>query len=515
MLLKLYLYIVHSIFLLFYKKEYRKYMNSRNILEIQENKLKEILENNKNSLYGKKYNFNEIKTIEDFQREVPLTTYEDYLPYIEKIKNGEEHILTYEKVKMFELTSGSTSASKLIPYTDSLKKEFQAGIKVWLYSLYKKYSSLKFGKSYWSITPKIDFQHKEKSLIPIGFEEDSEYFGNLEKHLIDSIFVNPKDIKNEKDMDRFYFKTLSALVAEENIRLFSFWSPSLLLLLIEYLEKNSENILKFLKKKRREEVKKYIETKEYHKIWKNLILISCWGDMNSTEYLKKIQEIFPNTVIQEKGLLATEGFISFPDAEKNLSKLSFYSHFFEFLSLDDNKIYDTSEIEANKKYELIITTSGGLYRYCIGDIIEVISIENNIPYIKFIGRKGAVSDLFGEKLEESFLKNIMETYKQKIDFYMFVPNRNHYILFIKTDKKIDVKDLENKLRENFHYDYCRKLGQLKAIKVFTLTGQPEKEYIQACQNKNQKLGNIKMIALSKESGWENIFSGYFQESEDK
>ena len=233
------------------------------------------------------------------------------------------------------------------------------------------------------------------------------------------------------------------------------------------------------------------------------------------ENLKKVQEIFPNTVIQEKGLLATEGFISFPDTEKNLSKLSFYSHFFEFLSLDDNKIYNISEIETNKKYELILTTSGGLYRYCIGDIIEVISIENNVPYIKFAGRKGAVSDLFGEKLEESFLKNIMETYKQKIDFYMFAPNKNHYILFIKTDRKIDVQDLENKLRENFHYDYCRKLGQLKAIKMFTLTGQPEKEYIQACQNKNQKLGNIKMTALSKESGWENIFNGYFQESEDK
>ena len=51
--------------------------------------------------------------------------------------------------------------------------------------------------------------------------------------------------------------------------------------------------------------------------------------------------------------------------------------------------------------------------------------------------------------------------------------------------------------------------------MFTLTGQPEKEYIQACQNKNQKLGNIKMTALSKESGWENIFNGYFQESEDE
>ena len=112
MLSKLYLYIIHSMFLLFYKKEYRKYMSSENILEIQENKLKEILENNKSTLYGKKYNFDKIKTIQDFQKEVPLTKYEDYLPYIEKIKMGEENILTHEKVKMFELTSGSTSASK-------------------------------------------------------------------------------------------------------------------------------------------------------------------------------------------------------------------------------------------------------------------------------------------------------------------------------------------------------------------------------------------------------------------
>ena len=109
----------------------------------------------------------------------------------------------------------------------------------------------------------------------------------------------------------------------------------------------------------------------------------------------------------------------------------------------------------------------------------------------------------------------MQTYKQKIDFYMFAPSKNYYILFIKTNKKIDVKDLENKLRENFHYDYCRKLGQLKEIKIFILTDNPEREYMEACQNKNQKLGNIKMTALSKESGWENIFNGYFQESEEE
>ena len=95
------------------------------IYEAQKKLLKEILSRNRDTMYGKKYNFNGIKDINDFQKNVPVTSYEDYIPYIEKIKMGKENILTRDKVRMFELTSGSSSPSKLIPYTDSLKKEFQ------------------------------------------------------------------------------------------------------------------------------------------------------------------------------------------------------------------------------------------------------------------------------------------------------------------------------------------------------------------------------------------------------
>lgn len=52
-----------------------------------------------------------------------------------------------------EPTSGSTSSSKLIPYTEGLKREFQAGIKPWIYSLYNNFPEIKKGKSYWSVTP--------------------------------------------------------------------------------------------------------------------------------------------------------------------------------------------------------------------------------------------------------------------------------------------------------------------------------------------------------------------------
>jgi hypothetical protein len=65
-------------------------------------------------------------------------------------------------------------------------------------------------------------------------------------------------------------------------------------------------------------------------------------------------------------------------------------------------------------------------------------------------------------------------------------------------------------RENFHYDYCRKLGQLKEMRIFRLSGNPDKEYLGECVRRGQKLGDIKTPVLSLIGGWEDIFRGEFE-----
>ena len=72
---------------------------------------------------------------------------------IDRIGRGEANVLTAEPVRMFELSSGSTSASKMIPYTATLKAEFQRAIAPWIFDLYARHASLRGGPSYWSITP--------------------------------------------------------------------------------------------------------------------------------------------------------------------------------------------------------------------------------------------------------------------------------------------------------------------------------------------------------------------------
>lgn len=504
-------WFVNTLICSLYKKEYEKYTSCKNIKEVQEEKLKEILEKNKNTLYGKKYNFSEIKTPEEYREKVPLTNYEDYLEYIELIKNGEKNILTKEEIILLEPTSGSTSSSKLIPYTEGLKREFQAGIKPWIYSLYNNFPEIKKGKSYWSVTPMATEKKYTSGGIPIGFEEDSEYFGKIENYLMDIIFASPKNIKLEKNMDNFYLKTAVKLLETKNLSLISVWSPSFLLLLIQYIEKNKEKLLKKISFRRRKNIEKYLINGEYSEVWKELKVISCWGDGNAARYINDLKNIFKTAAIQPKGILATEGFLSFPIGDEEGSRISYYSHFFEFIEMETRDVKLAYQLEAGKNYEIVLTTSGGLYRYCIGDIITVTTVKNGNPVIRFSGRKGIVSDLFGEKISEEFAAKIYE--ELKAQYFMLTPEKNRYRLYLKSQWKISNLKIDEMFRRNFHYDYCRKLGQLKEIEVFILTGEPEKEYTEYCLKKGQRLGDIKLKILSLENGWDKVYTGYLQKGE--
>jgi len=493
-------YLVNSIFCLLYRKEYERFTDVCDVQKVQTQKLTEILQNNKTCEYLRQYEFN---SMEDFLRTAPLTTYEDYLPYIARIENGEKNVLTTQDVLLLEPTSGSASATKLIPYTAGLKAEYQKGLMPWIYDLYSNCKGLRWGKSYWSVTPMVQERRYTKSGIPIGFEDDAAYFGKLAERLMSLVFAVPNAVAGETSMDAFYFKTTLALLKCRHLTMISVWNPTFFTLMLDYIDKNKDKLLDALPEKRCAELIKPLKEKAFHKIWPNLKLISCWYHANAYTYAQKLQAIFPNVLMQPKGLLATEGFISLPFLGEEGARLSVCSHFFEFLAPGSDKIILAHELAAGEEYEVILTTSGGLYRYRLGDVIKVAGFSGGIPRLKFIGRRDKVSDLFGEKLSELFVKNL----DIQCDFFMLAPETGHYVLYLKADGA--PPDVERQLLCNYHYKYCRDLGQLGELKVFRLTGNPAQEYLEECVRRGQKLGDIKPAALSLQGGWDQVFQGEY------
>ncbi|MBQ7783773.1 MAG: GH3 auxin-responsive promoter family protein, partial [Oscillospiraceae bacterium] len=109
--------ILNGICCLLYSGEYRRFTAPCNVGKVQERYLRELLRKNADTVYGRKYGFGSIGSYDDFAAAVPLTVYEDYEPYISAMAQGEDNVLTAERIKLFELTSGSSGGKKMIPYT--------------------------------------------------------------------------------------------------------------------------------------------------------------------------------------------------------------------------------------------------------------------------------------------------------------------------------------------------------------------------------------------------------------
>lgn len=498
--------ILNGICRLLYYKEYKKFTSACNLKKVQTRYLMKLLKQNSGTVYGRKYGFSNIQSYEDFAKQVPLTTYEDYEPYIQAAASGKEQVLTKEKIRLFELTSGSSGGKKLIPYTKTLKQEFQRGIKPWLYDIYKNIKDVDTGKSYWSITPVTAGKSYTKSGIPVGFEEDAEYFGVIEQKIMRRLFVVDGSVKFVKDMQEFYEKTAQKLLGSGKLTLISVWNPTFLILLCDFICDNKTALAGQMPDENRQMFLDAAAQKRFDKIFPDLKIISCWADGSAAYYIDKVKKYFPGVYIQPKGLLATECFMSFPLVGEEGARLGIYSHFFEFRRLADGEIVTADGLSVGE-YELIVTTGGGFYRYCIGDIVEVLAVYPDAPpRIKFLRRKGICSDLFGEKLTEEFVKNVCKNLGISSCFSLLAPEKTHYCLYT-TAEQITSEMLDDALRESYHYNYCRQLGQLKAARVVTVAGNPLQVYIERMAADGMRLGDIKPAYLSKKSGWGEYFDG--------
>ena len=283
--------ILNRLFIFFCKKSYKDFVSNikskSKIRETQEKILLEILKTNKNTEYLKIFETesqilnaeNEKELIEKFQNKIPIVNYEDIKEFVEKEKSGENNVLLSDKIKLFELTSGSTFNVKYIPYTEKFLKSYMNGVFAWIYNLYQNNKRLFFGSSYWSVSPILKREAATSGGIRVGIEDDTSYFDKVSGFFLNKLFTVPKEIKNIQNMEDFLLITAVFLLLSENLAMISVWSPSFLMILLDFIEKNHKVICQIVKSDDLGTVfftdknlgnKKYFQIiqKKYRKLWK-------------------------------------------------------------------------------------------------------------------------------------------------------------------------------------------------------------------------------------------------------
>jgi len=142
-------------------------------------------------------------------------------------------------------------------------------------------------------------------------------------------------------------------------------------------------------------------------VWPNLRLLSCWKGGTMPLYLRKLPDAYGDLPVRDLGYMASEGRGATPLVNSGAGGvLNLTSHFFEFVAAeerdDPNATFLTGDqLESNHEYFIYLTTSAGLYRYDINDVVRVVDFYRQTPVIQFVRKGQGMTNITGEKLTES------------------------------------------------------------------------------------------------------------------
>lgn len=485
----------------FAKKIHKKTLKwSQNPIETQQKAFQNLIHQARNTTFGKDHDFSNIKTTQDFAKQVPIRDYEELKPYIDQVVKGEKDILWKGKPLYFAKTSGTTSGAKYIPLTkESMPFHIEAARNAIL--------------SYIHETGKADFVDGKMIFLqgsPILEEKNGIKLGRLSgivAHFVPKYLQKNRMPSWETNCIDDWETKVNAIVDEtvqENMTVIS-GIPSWVQMYFEKLHQKAEIPVGDL--------------------FKNFNLF-IYGGVNYEPYRAKFENLIGRKVDAIELFPASEGFFAYQDSQlaKGMLLLLNSGIFYEFVKADEfftqnPKRLTIGEVELGVNYVLIISTNAGLWGYNIGDTVQFTSLK---PYRVIVsGRIKHYISAFGEhvigKEVESALQEAMQHTQVRVNEFTVAPQitptsglpyHEWFIEFEKEPENIEnfALQMDHAMRkQNTYYDDLIVGHVLRSLVITTVHKNGFQEYMKSIgklggQNKIPRLSNDRNIVQALEKG---------------
>ena len=443
-------------------EEYSKHPDKSN-----EELLMRILRDNENTEYGRKYNFKDIHSIEEYRKNVPFSNYDDYQPYIKRmVQNKETNLITAYNVIQYAETSGSVGVQKKIPVTNKSMEVYEKYSFSRTKALASKYHHRTYGKAV-PFEKGLNMLETETTVMEDGTPRGS-VTGSVSRRFrkLFPLFLTSPDpiLFPVGGMNMQYMKARFAL-EEPNLT----WKLSAFMtnivdmmnyiknhweMIVDDIEHGTLNddvceprsrsvIMPYIKAnpKRARELRKIFEegfdTPIIPRLWPKSSWTCSIGTGGFATYTEKYKQFAGDDIaIDFFVYAASEGmFAACIDMNDPRFLPLVDSCFFEFLPIDapqgSNDTLTLEQLEDGKEYEIIITNQCGFYRYKIEDVIRVVGFHNKSPMITFAYRKSQLVNVAAEKTTEDHLNEAVKRFGKEKNCVF-----NDYCLYVDTDSPI-------------------------------------------------------------------------------
>lgn len=531
-------------------------------MKAQEATLKKILRRNKNCELGKKYDFASIDTIGEYQRRVPLTTYKDYEPLVDRmLENKEKNIMFSGPNIRYCSSSGSVGKPKMLP--KSIKDLWNMQCIGFSCTVATAAHHLKkMGK-------KMPAQMGPLVLVLTGHKsEDGKQVngaGQVPLTYLEPIIpffcTSPVSLlipEHEELLDTSYLQLRFAL-ENRDVSYIGSLVITLVTQMFDYLEENWEMLcddiekgiinpnIKITPELRKEYSKKFKPNpkraaelrKEFEKGFDTPIAPRIWpkltwayGMIGSTlsVYVSKLRRYVGDLPLHNMGYAAAEGFFAMP-TELNVNDSVLLPHciFFEFLPIDDDseepdenaKPLLITQLEVGKKYEIVVSNFSGLYRYRMEDVIRVTEMYNNTPRVELLYRLNLSMNVANEKTSTEMVDFCAKETAKEIgnefvghSFYAdYSTKPPRYCMLVEAKNPVSEEErqkyievLDEKLKGvNEKYFKYRRWGMLSTPEVLFLKEKTYWDYREMLRSKGVVLNQIKPVTVINTPEREQFF----------
>ena len=479
-----------------FKRNYQIQLYREHPNDIQKETLLNLLRRAKDSTWGKKYKYGEMRSVEDFQQNVPLQTYEDIKPWVDRLREGETDLLWPGEVKWFAKSSGTTSdKSKFIPVTKEALEDCHLRGPKDVFAIYiKNYPETKV---LWGKTLTLGGSHK------INNFSNNSYYGDLSAILIenvpfwtDFIRIPPAEIALIEEFEEKMEQIIETSL-DQNVTSLAGVPSWFLVLLKRILEKTGKNNML--------------------EVWPNLEVFTH-GGVNFEPYREQYKKLIPSENMHYvETYNASEGFFAIQDdpSRQEMLLMLDYGVYYEFIPMseygsENPRVLTLEQVELNENYALVISTNAGLWRYIIGDTIQFTSKN---PYrLKITGRTKHFINAFGEEVIVDNAENALQTACHQtgaiISEYTAGPvfmgdnQKGAHQWIIEFEKEPDDLNkfahiLDESLK-NLNSDYEAKRYKDLTLEMLHLTIAPRGTFYQWMKNRGKVGGQNKIPRLSND-----------------
>ncbi|MBO5609573.1 MAG: GH3 auxin-responsive promoter family protein [Eubacterium sp.] len=459
---------------------------SKDAVKISEETLMRLLDENKDTEYGQKYGFADIHSIEDYKKKVPLSDYDTYAPYIERmVKKDEGNLLSVSRPVHYAVSSGSIGVPKYIPVSEDELEKYKTFGTGMVFGSVDEYYRNTTGKT---LMTKFGF-----NMIQMKFSETKfgipkgAISGNVMKQVKDfaKYFISPPwdVIVPQADMDLKYLRARFALERKD----ISFIDGAFMTAVVDEMDyicnnwemlcrdihhgridkkiempeewrEKFESMLKPNPKRARKLYREFKKGKEeiIPRIWPEIKFVAAIGTGGFFTYYKKMRMYTGRNVpFANMSYAASEGLFA---TARHVGDTSYVlipnGGFYEFIPADAEDETETltiDQLEEGEKYEIVITNLSGFYRYRIKDVVRVTGFYNQAPMLEFVYRKNQVVSIAGEKtngevVDWSIQQAEKETGLDIHDFSIYADTSTepgHYTFIVELPDTISMKKREH------------------------------------------------------------------------